>query len=50
MVCSLISIVRVQVRAEEMAWFLRSSIGLDLRVIGDYLGERDDFNQAVLHK
>ncbi len=38
------------VRAEEMAWFLRNSIGLDLRVIGDYLGERDDFNQAVLHK
>ena len=36
--------------AGEVAWFFKSSIGLDKRVVGDYLGERDDFNQAVLHK
>ena len=35
---------------EELAWFMKKSIGIDKRAVGDYLGERDELNQAVLHK
>ena len=33
----------------EIAAFLRSAPGLDKGVVGDYLGERDDLNVAVMH-
>jgi len=34
---------------EEVASFLRSTAGLNPTVIGDYLGERDDFPLKVMH-
>jgi brefeldin A-inhibited guanine nucleotide-exchange protein len=35
--------------AEDVAKFLASTKGLDLALVGDYLGERDDFNLRVMH-
>lgn len=34
---------------EEIAAFLRNASGLDKTLIGDYLGERDDFSLRVMH-
>jgi brefeldin A-inhibited guanine nucleotide-exchange protein len=34
---------------EEIAIFLRNASGLDKTLIGDYLGERDDFSLRVMH-
>jgi hypothetical protein len=34
---------------EEVATFLAKTEGLDKTLIGDYLGEREDFNLKVMH-
>lgn len=34
---------------EEVAAFLAKTEGLDKTLIGDYLGEREDFNLKVMH-
>lgn len=34
---------------EEVATFLAKTEGLDKTLIGDYLGEREDFNLRVMH-
>ena len=34
---------------EAVASFLKNTVGLDPTVIGDYLGERDDFPLKVMH-
>ena len=38
----------IQETAEEVAQFLYKGEGLNKTMIGDYLGEKSDFNEAVL--
>lgn len=44
----LISHALIKETAEEVAQFLYKGEGLNKTMIGDYLGERSDFNEAVL--
>ena len=48
-VAALQKIGRLGREPAEIAAFLRSAPGLDKGVVGDYLGERDDLNVAVMH-
>lgn len=43
-----VGLVSEPVTADELAWFLGQAEGLDKTVVGDFLGERDDLNLAVL--
>ena len=45
----LINAHKVGETAEEVAKFLRNGTGLDKAMIGDYLGEKEDFTLKVMH-
>lgn len=45
----LIKANKVGESAEEVASFLRDGTGLDKTMIGDYLGEKEDFSLKVMH-
>ncbi|KAH9321828.1 hypothetical protein KI387_016467, partial [Taxus chinensis] len=45
----LINARKVGESPEEIATFLKNASGLDKTLIGDYLGERDDFSLRVMH-
>lgn len=45
----LINAKKVGDSPEDIATFLKKTSGLDLNMIGDYLGEREDFSLKVMH-
>jgi brefeldin A-inhibited guanine nucleotide-exchange protein len=45
----LINAKKVGDSPEDIATFLKKTSGLDLTMIGDYLGEREDFSLRVMH-
>lgn len=45
----LISTKKIGISPEEVASFLKKSSGLNETVIGDYLGEREEFSLKVMH-
>ena len=43
-----VGVVSDPITAAELSWFLTQAEGLDKTVVGDFLGERDELNLAVL--